>query len=221
MLSLEESNRLLHRSEIERVVDVPGKTVMKGGGGRVVPYSVPIEPALGVPARVERVGNRFDLPDHDVVRREGIEPFVKPPEIDRFRREKIGHLTQRVNPRVCAAGAVDPDLEPEKFFQGLLQNRLNGLAIGLDLPAVIVGPVVLDSELDIHGAKNDGPRGSENEAADAGARSLNFSTGPSAAAEGALPEARQDFGISFLGSMNGFRTTVADLSPTPGTAIVS
>src|SRR3989338_1047443 len=197
MLSLEESNRLLHGSEIERVVDVPGKTLMKGGGDRVVPYTVPIEPALGVPARVERVGNRFDLPDHDVVRSEGIEPFVKPPEIDRLRGDEIRYLSQRVNPRVRPTGAVHPDLDAEKFFQGLLQNRLNGLAVGLDLPAVIVGPVVLDSELDIHGAKDDGPRGSENGAADAGAKSLNFSTAPSAAAEGAPPEARQNFGISF------------------------
>src|SRR3989338_3965650 len=128
MLSLEESNRLPHGREIERVVDVPGKTLMKGGGEPVVPYTVAIEPAFGVPARVERVGNRFDLPDHDVVRREGIEPFVKPPEIDRLRGDEIRYLSQRVNPRVCAAGAVHPDLDTEKFFQGLLQNRQIGRA---------------------------------------------------------------------------------------------
>src|SRR3970282_1575777 len=135
--------------------------------------------------------------------------------------DEIRYLSQRVNPRVRPTGAVHPDLDCEKFFQGLLQNLLNGRAVGLDLPAVIVGPVVLDSELDIHGVKDDGPRGSENEAADAGARRLNFRTGPSAADGGSLPEARQDFGISFLGSMNGFRTTVAGLSPAPGTVIVS
>src|SRR3990167_1290911 len=154
MLPFEISNRLLHGREIERVVDVPGKTLMKGGGERVVPYTVPIEPALGVPARVERVGNRFDLPDHDVVRRGGIEPFVKPPEIDRLRGDEIRYLSKRVNPRVCPARAVHPDLEPEKFFHGLLQNRLNGLAVGLDLPAVIVGPVVLNGKLYVQSASH-------------------------------------------------------------------
>ena len=59
-------------------------------------------------------------------------------------KKKVGYLTERVNPGVCPAGAVDPNLRPKDLFQGAFQDLLNSDPIGLNLPAVIVGPVVFD-----------------------------------------------------------------------------
>src|SRR3989304_7964450 len=56
-----------------------------------------------------------------------------------------------MDPSIRPAGSVDPNLPPKELFQSALQDFLNSNPVGLNLPAVIVGPVVFDRELNIHG----------------------------------------------------------------------
>ena len=55
-----------------------------------------------------------------------------------------------MNAGVGAPGAGYSRGSLEKRRNRLLQNRLNRLATGLDLPAVVAGPVIFDGDLDVH-----------------------------------------------------------------------
>jgi hypothetical protein len=63
---------------------------------------------------------------------------------------KIGDLTQGMHSCIGSARPVESNLFPEDFRKGVLQNRLNGLAVRLDLPTMVIRSIILDSELDVH-----------------------------------------------------------------------
>src|SRR3990167_10369 len=56
-----------------------------------------------------------------------------------------------MNSGICPAGSVESTLHSQNFLQRLLQNLLNGHPVRLNLPALVVGAVILNSELDVHG----------------------------------------------------------------------
>lgn len=150
MFSLERPNRLLHGGKIHFVMHMPGEAPMKSRREWMVPDLVHIEPAPAVPSGIEGVGNYFDLFYDDVGRGQGIQPLLQPPRLYLPRNKKVGYLTQCMNPRVRSAGSVKSSPNSQDCFEPLFQNLLDGRPVRLDLPAVIVGPVILDSELDVH-----------------------------------------------------------------------
>src|SRR5262249_5340139 len=153
VVAFEAADRALHRREVERLVDMPRIAALDGGRPRIVPDAVPIVAQARVAPRVEIIRRALDAADRDVARRHAVEAALQPPDIDLAVMDEIRDLTQGVNARVGASRTVETNLRAEDLLQRRLDRLLHRPAVRLDLPAAIVGAVVLDRELNIHSAE--------------------------------------------------------------------
>src|SRR4029077_5633880 len=87
----------------------------------------------------------------DIPGGERMESAPDPVLVEFFRAEKIGYLPQRVHAGIGPPGSGNTSWLPHKSGNSFLQKRMNGFPAGLDLPAMVVGPVVLDGKFDVHG----------------------------------------------------------------------
>ncbi len=60
------------------------------------------------------------------------------------------HLTCRVDPCIGSTGGMKPNLFTQDLTESPLQYFLDSPPIGLNLPTMIVSPVVLNDKLEVH-----------------------------------------------------------------------
>ena len=97
-----------------------------------------------VPARIERIGNEFNLFDGDVRRREGIETAQNSESLKFFIDEKISHLADGMNPGISATGTYDSRRRPKKNRNRTFENFLDGFTVRLNLPTAVTRAVILN-----------------------------------------------------------------------------
>ena len=142
MPPLQQSRRLAHRGQVQRPRMVPCVRAQKWVSDRpvidLVAVLFPFRGESGVKLRW-----RFFNPQHAHVF--GEIRIERPQQCGRLvLRAECGicHLPPRVHAGIGAPGTVDARRVPGNFPQRGLNDFLDGLAIGLQLPARILRPVV-------------------------------------------------------------------------------
>ena len=100
-------------------------------------------------ARVEGFGNNFGR-EYPNTRREGVvEGALQILGWNVAPESKTGHLAERMNAGIGAAGALWEDGFAGDLADGFGECALDGRKAGLNLPTVEVGAVVTESELPV------------------------------------------------------------------------
>src|SRR3989304_10222223 len=110
MFSFETPNRLLDWRKIQWIINMPGESPVKNRRHRMIPYPILVNATPGVSPGIKGVGDQFHLLYHDVARGYGVQPFLQPSKIGIAAVAKVGDLTQGVNSRIRATGAVQSSL---------------------------------------------------------------------------------------------------------------
>jgi len=144
----EHSGGLAHASEVERFPDPPHVFLQEGGaaGGDLIKVSA----RRGVVTRVEVVGTLDHVQDADIGRQtivQRAQDFARRRVRPLGTRPKMRDLSDGVDARVGAAGALDVDLDAEEILRGFTKLALDGARVQLFLPAAIFGAVVFEGQL--------------------------------------------------------------------------
>lgn len=150
MLTLEGDHGHFHGSEIQRAMDMAGEPTEQRGRPSPIPNTVLIQSASRVPPRIKGVRDRFEFLDSDIRGRQSVKPPLEFPKIHWAGTVKVCHLTCRVDPCIGPTGGMKPNLFTQDLTESPLQYFLDGPPIGLNLPTMIVSPVVLNDKLKVH-----------------------------------------------------------------------
>jgi hypothetical protein len=110
--------------------------------------------------RIEVLRDRPQLSDDDTPPAERVNPPAQRSEVDGSRGGKRGDLATRMHARIGTPGAFEPNLFAENRLERPLERALDGRAVRLNLPAEVIGAVVLDNQGQPHHERRDEPEGS-------------------------------------------------------------
>ena len=153
MFAKQALHRRAHGLHVQPIVQTPGAVQMERGRRGAIEDAIFIHPGAAVAARVEGIRDDLDFFDRDVFRRQCVESALDAVRIETLVRMEIDDLPQRMHARVGAPRPCHTDGLSQKCQNRSFENRLDGFAVGLDLPAVVIRPIVFDGEFDIHGER--------------------------------------------------------------------
>lgn len=130
---------------------MPRVAGMNGRGVGPVPDTVPVGPALSVVARMKSVGHLADCVDGNIRGQNRVEALLKPRQVEGVGSLKGCHLAQRMNPCVGSSSHPHANGRIQNPGQDRFERSLNSGSRGLNLPAVIIGPVVFEQQFIMHG----------------------------------------------------------------------
>lgn len=140
---------LPHAVEIQLHRNMPCERAEKGIGSAVVPDLIAVLFALTVESRVESNGNSTSVNDADVIGKKGVQGqrdlsdrHVKL----RLRNCHMSRHAQSVHTGIRPAGSVDSCDGRKETLESLFDSLLDGDAVFLSLPALVVSAVVGDRQ---------------------------------------------------------------------------
>ena len=151
VLTHERDRRLLHRGAVEGAVHVPRMSPREGRGPRRVTNTVFVRATARLATRIEIVADGIDSLRDDSRTAQRVEPSLQPGAIDRPFRREGRHLTARMHAGIRATRRIESYTLAENRRQHPFERALNCGPIRLNLPAVIVRPVVFENHADAHG----------------------------------------------------------------------
>src|SRR5262245_25818374 len=104
MLSEEALNSFAHHFKLQRLMQVPSTMPIKWRRRCAVEDVIFVQPAAAIAPGIEGVGNNLHFPDSNVVGCERVERAANSVRVIDFRREEIGHLSERMNAGVGPSG---------------------------------------------------------------------------------------------------------------------
>jgi hypothetical protein len=102
-----------------------------------------------VAARIETVVDGLRIQNDDIVRKHRVERALELRRIECPGQRERRHLPARVHAGIGAAGGANSHEGRENPLQSGLDTRLDRILTALELPSAVVGPLVLDDELDL------------------------------------------------------------------------
>ena len=119
---------------------------MKWRDPRFVPDAILIDPALRIPPRIERVGNKVNGGNSDPGTNQSIHARSQPVDVQSLGSMKIGDLSQCMYAGVGPAGGLQPYRLAEDLPQRSLDRPLDRWSVGLELPAMEEGSIVFEDK---------------------------------------------------------------------------
>ena len=153
MFAEQALNRLPHSLQIQQLVQMPGAIPMERRRRGAIEDAIFINAGTAIAPGVKGIRDDLDFFDRDVSRRERVESALDAVRIETLVRMEIDDLPQRMHARVGAPRPCHTDGLSQKCQNRSFENRLDGFAARLDLPAVVIRPIVFDGEFDIHGER--------------------------------------------------------------------
>ena len=149
MAPYEQSGRKIDRLDIELMADGMDVPSVERGHDRRCPHMIFISLRLSRLSSMELEADFLDGKNTDVWRQQGVHAAVECIEVHRHFRGEIRDLTVCVHARISTSRAVYPNGLVQDATEDFLEPALDCRDAWLELPAVIVGPVVRDGEFQV------------------------------------------------------------------------
>jgi hypothetical protein len=128
---------------------MPGIIPEQGGGNFAVEKNIAVGfslgPILGVELEVDFFGGLKD----DIWGKEAVQPPMETFDRNGGKGKEVGDLAQRMHPGIRPPGCGQADALPGHDLDFFFDDFLDGEAVGLNLPPVVIRTVILDDQLDI------------------------------------------------------------------------
>lgn len=148
-LSQDHFGGLVQLFKIEPAVEMIDIRVFKGRAPSGVQNPVAIVFCPGISAGMKIRSSRLDVGHSDRCRQTGIQSLPKTGQVEASRGVEMADLPQCMSSGIGSSRTTDMDRLLNDAFDRPGQLSLNGAEVGLDLPSVIVGSVILDFQTNV------------------------------------------------------------------------